>query len=122
MKKVLNKINFAIVGLMATASSAFAEGGTSSTDSALCGLVRELGGVLGTLRILAFIGAGFLIAGWAWDFIAKGDVKLDDVKKKGVGLLTGVILLFAIGTVLSFLIGAAKDGGSLGCKTDFGEW
>lgn len=116
MKKIMNKANFAIVGLMASMAPAMA------ADNGLCNLVKELGGLLGMLRTLAFIGAGFTIAGWAWSYISKGEVKLDDIQKKGIGLLVGFVLLFGIGMVLSFLMSAAAPGGSLNCAAEFQAW
>lgn len=85
----------------------------------MCKLIAKMQDVFKLLRILAFVGAGFYMAGWAWTYISKaGDDKsgfsLEDVKKKGIGLLVGFTLLFAIGVVLSFLLSATtKDGG--GC-------
>lgn len=117
MKKIMNKANFAIIGLMVSMAPAMAAAGI---DSGLCKLVAELGGLLKTLRTLAFIGAGFLIAQWAWEFITKpGDVKLEKFKEKGVGMLVGFVLLFGIGTVISFLMSAA---GQAGCVTEFASW
>ena len=117
MKKIMNKANFAIVGLMASMAPAMA------AESGLCGLITQLGGLLKTLRTLAFIGAGFLIAQWAWEFIASPDkVKLETFKQKGVGMLVGFILLFGIGAVLSFFIGAAAPGGSLDCAAQLKDW
>ena len=116
MKKIMNKANFAIVGLMASMAPAMA------ADNGLCNLVKELGGLLGMLRTLAFIGAGFTIAGWAWSYISKGEVKLDDIQKKGIGLLVGFVLLFGVGMVLSFLMSAAAPGGSLNCAAQFQAW
>ena len=117
MKKIINKANFAIVGLMATMAPAMA------AQSGFCDLIAQLGGLLKTLRTLAFIGAGFLIAQWAWEFIAKpDDVKLDTFNKKGVGMLVGFIMLLSIGAVLSFFIGAAAPGGSLDCVEQLRKW
>ena len=116
MKKIMNKANFAIVGLVASMAPAMA------ADNGLCNLVKELGGLLGMLRTLAFIGAGFTIAGWAWSYISKGEVKLDDIQKKGIGLLVGFVLLFGVGMVLSFLMSAAAPGGSLNCAAQFQAW
>ncbi len=111
----MNKANFAIIGLMASMAPAMA---AANIDGGLCKLVTELGGLLKTLRTLAFIGAGFLIAQWAWEFIASPDkVKLDTFKQKGVGMLVGFVLLFGIGTVISFLISVAGDAGC-----DFSTW
>ena len=121
MKKLINKANFAIVGLMASMVSAMATStNTGEVDRNICILVGELGDLLKTLRTLAFIGAGFLMAQWAWEFITKpGDVKLEKFKEKGVGMLVGFVLLFSIGTVITFLMGAA---GKAGCHEEFGLW
>ena len=121
MKKIMNKANFAIIGLMASMAPAMA---AASIDSGLCKLVAELGGLLKTLRTLAFIGAGFLIAQWAWEFITKpGDVKLEKFKEKGVGMLVGFFLLFAVGAVLTFLLNAADVDGKFGCtENPFKQW
>ena len=115
MKKLLLKLNFAIVGVMATGVANAADVGN---NEALCELAREFGGVFGTLRTLAFVGAAFILAGWAWDFIAKGEVKLDDVKKKGIGMLVGFIILFGVATFISVFMSMAGEGGSLGCIED----
>jgi len=56
---------------------------------------------------LAFIGAAFYIAGWAWKYISSGDAKTDDIIKQGKGLLVGFILLFLVGVILSFLVSAS---------------
>ena len=117
MKKIINKVNFAIVGLIASVAPAMA------ANEGLCNLITQLGGLLKTLRTLAFIGAGFYIAAWAWDFIAKpDDVKIETFKKKGVGLLVGFVLLFSFGAVLGFLISAAGPNGSLDCAAQLMAW
>lgn len=117
MKKITNKINFALIAIMASVAPAMA------ANSGLCNLIAQLGGLLKTLRTLAFIGAGFLVAQWAWEFIAKPeDVALDKFKKKGVGMLVGFVMLFSIGAVLSFFISAAAPGGSLECAAAFKSW
>ena len=131
MKKLMNKANFAIIGLMISMSSVVAA--TSTTPKApalavnysgLCDLIERLGTLLKTVRILAFIGAGFLIAQWAWEFVSKPqDVKLETFKTKGVGMLVGFVLLFSVGAVLTFFINAAGAGGSLGCAAEkFRAW
>ena len=107
----MNKINFAIIAMMVSVP-AFAAG----TDG-ICGLISRLQDVFKFLRTLAFIGAAFYIAQWAWDFIKAGDAKVDDLKKKGIGLLTGFIMLFSIGILLSFVL-SATGGQVLGCVTD----
>jgi hypothetical protein len=77
----------------------------------MCDLIGKMQGVFKTLRVLAFVGAGFYMAGWAWDYIKGGEAKFDDMKKKGIGLLVGFTILFAIGIVITFLMGAAGENG-----------
>ena len=113
MKKVMNKINMAIISMM-VASPAFA----AVNESAMCLFMRDLRGVFNMLRTFAFIGAAFMIAGWAWGYISKGEAKLDDLKNKGTGLLVGFILLFSVGLVLQFLV-SASGGKALGCVMDW---
>lgn len=81
----------------------------------MCDLIKNMQGVFKLLRVLAFVGAGFYMAGWAWKYISSGDAKMDDVKKQGIGLLVGFTLLFAIGIVLSFLISYANGGAMTDC-------
>ena len=105
----MNKINFAIICLM-TAMPAFAalpkKQITVETD--MCQLIKSLHSVFDVLRIAAFVGAAFYIAGWAWGFISKPeDAKMDKIKEKGMGLLIGFSLLFIIGAVLSFIMSAS---------------
>ena len=123
MKKLIYKLNFAIVGIMAS-SRVMAAGGAASSKGmeGICTLANEFGYIFNLMRTLAFIGAGFTIAGWAWGYISKGKVELKDVQEKGIGLLVGFVLLFGIGMVLSFLMSAAEPGGSLNCAAQFQSW
>ena len=130
MKKLIYKLNFAIVGIMASSHVAMATSGgstglisNSNASSALCKLTAEFGYIFELMRTLACIGAGISIAGWAWGYISGGKVDITkEVKEKGMGLLIGFILLFAIGTVLEIFLGMAGEGGQLGCVTDiFGK-
>ena len=124
MKKLMNKISFAVVGLMASGVSALAAGSSSgasinnqSINKAICDLMAQFGGIFSTLRLLAFVGAAFIIANWAWGYISKPDgLKLDDVKTKGIGMLIGFIMLFSLGGIISIFMSMAGDGGSLGCQ------
>ena len=121
MKKLIQKASFASLMLFAMAiSKAHAATASNIPDyqQSICDLVREMGTLFGTLRTLAFLGAAFIIAGWAWGYISKpGDLKLDDVKTKGVGMLVGFVLLFAIGVLISFLM---ADKGY--CADAFRNW
>ena len=91
----MNKINFAIIAMM-VAMPAFAE-------NPMCELITKMQGVFRLLRTLAFVGAAFFIAGWAWTYISKAgenkDGIVEDIKKKGISLLVGFALLFMIGVV-----------------------
>ena len=60
---------------------------TASAASNACSLIIQLKSVFVTLRTLAFIGAAFIIASCAWDFIKGGGEKddvMDTLKKKGI--------------------------------------
>ena len=45
--------------------------------------------------------------------------ELEKFKEKGGCMLVGFVLLFSIGTVITFLMGAA---GRAGCVTEFTKW
>lgn len=127
MKKVMNKINFAIIGLMVAMGPALAakaaDGSTKNItiDNGMCDLLKSLQHVFNILRIMAFIGAAFYIAGWAWGFISSGKADVKDVKDKGIGLLVGFSLLFFIGLVLSFVM-SASGLQILGCGDILKKW
>ena len=113
MKKIMNKINMAMIAIMASVP-AFADEPKTLDASSFCELFKKLHTVFNILRIAAFIGAAFFIAGWAWSYISSGEVKTDDVKKKGIALLVGFGLLFMIGAVLSFIM-SASGAKLIGC-------
>lgn len=115
MKKLIKKLNFAIVGMMVSGS---AMAGVNTNDM-LCKLAGEFGNIFSLLRTLMFVGAGISIATWAWGYISKGEVKFDDLQKKGLGMLVGFVLLFSIGTLLSVFISMTGEGGSAGCVQSF---
>lgn len=119
MKKMLKKIGFAGLVILAGATVAVAAqpgaGGVGVVNNdGLCGLIIQMQGVFKILRTLAFVGAAFLVAQWAWSFIKAGDVKMDDLKDKGTGLLVGFILLFSVGAVLQFLL-SSTGMNAIGC-------
>ncbi len=119
MKKMLKKIGFAGLVILAGATVAVAAqpgaGGVGVVNNdGLCGLIIQMQGVFKILRTLAFVGAAFLVAQWAWGFIKAGDVKMDDLKDKGTGLLVGFILLFSVGAVLQFLL-SSTGMNAIGC-------
>ncbi|MCM1294627.1 MAG: hypothetical protein NC311_03635 [Muribaculaceae bacterium] len=117
MKKLIQKISFASLMLMATATSSFAANAgdafSGNMENSICTLITEMGGLFRTLRTLAFIGAAFIIAGWAWGYISAGKgVDIKDVKDKGIGMLVGFMLLFGVGIILSVFMadnGPCKD-------------
>ena len=128
MKKVMNKISFAVLGLMVSASAWAAReididiiGATNDGSNGICDLLKSLQSVFNVLRIMAFIGAAFYIAGWAWEYIKGGEAKLDDVKKKGIGLLVGFVALLLVGIVLSFVM-SASGLRVIGCDNILRTW
>ena len=128
MKKIMNKINLAIIAVMISGSASMARdvkpidiGTIQGSGNGICDLLENLHEVFNILRILAFIGAAFYIAGWAWGYIKGGKAELDDVKTKGIGLLVGFSALFLIGIVLSFVMSAAGMN-VLGCGDILRKW
>ena len=127
MKKVMNKISFAVLGLMVSASAWAAKEinidtiGATNSGNGMCDLLKSLQGVFNILRIMAFIGAAFYIAGWAWTYISKGEAKLEDVKGKGIGLLVGFSALLLVGIVLSFVM-SASGLRVIGCEDILIKW
>jgi hypothetical protein len=75
------------------------------------------------LRVLAFIGAGFILAGWAWLFIkggedGKGGGTMEALKTKGISMIVGFALLFTAGIVISFLL----NGNMIDCADALSKW
>ena len=118
MKKLMKKISFAMVGIMASVPAMAAV----KYGDVLCSLASEFNNIFRMLRLLAFIGAGMSIASWAWGYIKAGKVDIQkEVSEKGIGLLVGFVLLFSIGTILTVFMSMAGQGGSLGCVQQFFE-
>ena len=119
MKKLMFKINMAIIAMMVSVPAfAAATRGTAGGESAVCDLIDKLKGIFVVLRTLAFVGAAFYIAAWAWDFISKGKADPKDLKEKGIGLLVGFIMLFSIGVLLSFILGATNSENGIWCQSN----
>ena len=78
MKKFMNKINFALISLMVS-TPLFAE---ELNAAPFCELFHKLHSVFNILRIAAFVGAAFYIAGWAWEFISGGKAEMKTIKEK----------------------------------------
>lgn len=124
MKNILKKIGLAGVVVLAAGGAAMAAGaagGVGVNESGLCALIGQMYGVFKILRTLAFVGAAFIIAGWAWGYISKGEVKMDDLQKKGTGMLVGFVLLFGIGVVLQFFLSSAGLE-IIGCQNVIMAW
>ena len=100
--------DFMIAGLLVAATATVAM--AAPHESQVCRLIGELQGVFRILRTLAFVGAAFMLAGWAWGYIAGGEAKMEDLKKKGIALLVGFTLLFAVGAVLTFVMSGQVTG------------
>lgn len=102
MKKIISKINFAIIAAM-IATPAFA-----ANEAGICPLIMQMQSVFRILRTLAFVGAAFVVAGWAWGYISSGKaIDIKDVKDKGVSMLVGFILLAGVGFVLTAITSTA---------------
>lgn len=95
MKKISNYFLMASVFVMANVP-AFA-------DDGVCNLIKGLKPVINVLRTLAFIGAAFVLMDWAWGFIKGGKAEMKDIETKGIGMLVGFFLLFAVGLILQFV-------------------
>ena len=114
----MNKINFAIIAMI-VANPAFAAG---VNESGICSILIELKKVFNLLRTFAFIGAAFMIAGWAWGFISAGKIDAaKEAKDKGMALLVGFMLLFGVGLILQFL-GSTTGANALGCGAQVFQW
>lgn len=124
MKNILKKIGLAGVVVLAAGGAAMAAGaagGVGVNESGLCALIGQMYGVFKILRTLAFVGAAFIIAGWAWGFISSGKFEMDDLRKKGTGMLVGFVLLFGIGVVLQFFLSSAGLE-VIGCQNVIMNW
>ncbi len=117
---------FIVVGLCLVVMPVFsAASGVGSADG-LCALIREFQEIFKLLRTLAFVGAGMIIAKYAWDAISTGKIADETdltkaAKKVGVPMIVGFILLFSIGVLLQVL-SSATGVELLGCPTLFTNW
>lgn len=132
MRKLINKLNFAIIGIMASLSAmaatpaATAEGSGkvsvlgANVSGTICELATKLNGVFKTFQILAFVGAGIMLAQWGAKLVSGGEeFKTDEAKKKLISMLAGTIVLFSIGTLLTVFMNMTGAGGTLDCVDDF---
>lgn len=123
MKKLLQKFGVAGIVVLAGGAAASATGaaGVGVDQSGLCALIGQMQGVFKILRTLAFVGAAFIIAGWAWGYISSGKFEMEDLRKKGTGMLVGFVLLFGIGIVLQFFLSSAGLE-LIGCQDAILNW
>ncbi|MCL2629136.1 MAG: hypothetical protein FWD33_00350 [Alphaproteobacteria bacterium] len=99
--KMLKLLSLAAVSLAVFTGAADAQSAVGAVDmNRLC---TEMRGIFTLLQRLAFIGAAFVIAGWAWGYIKGGEAKSDDMMTKGFGLLVGFVLLGIMGAVMTIL-------------------
>lgn len=117
MKKFIKKLNFALIAMFVSGAAMAAPAGVTGVGN-ICTLISQMHGIFKTLRTLAFVGAAFIIADWAWGWIKSGTVKKDDVQDKGIALLVGFTVLFGIGMVLTAVIG---NPALIGCP-DLLDW
>lgn len=116
MKEQMKVIGFAALCALFVVTGASAASGTETLSSDnLCKLIEKFKDIFKILRTVAFVGAAFMIAKWAWGYIEAGKIdSMGELKSKGLALLIGSILLFGIGALLTVLTSAA--GGELaGC-------
>lgn len=91
-----------VVPVLASESS---DGFGGIMSDAVCDLLVQFGAVFRILRTLAFVGAGFTIAGWAWGWISAGKgPETKDIKEKGLGLLIGFAVLFGLAVLIDIFL------------------
>lgn len=115
----MKKVGFALLSMLVVVPAMAATAGLPDMKQTVCELMAQFGSIFNILRMLAFVGAGFSIAGWAWGWIQKpDDFKVDSVKSKGIGLLVGFVVLFGIGAIISAFMSMTGEGGSFDCVVD----
>ena len=126
MKKLLKKFGFAGVIVLAGATAAMAAAAPAAgglNANGICGIIGQMYDVFKILRTLAFVGAAFIIAGWAWGYISSGKgVDMEDLRKKGTGMLVGFVLLFGIGVVLQVFLFTNNGLSLIGCPELITHW
>ncbi len=126
MKKLLKKFGFAGVAVLAGATAAMAAAAPAAgglNANGICGIIGQMYDVFKILRTLAFVGAAFIIAGWAWGYISSGKgVDMEDLRKKGTGMLVGFVLLFGIGVVLQVFLFTNNGLSLIGCPELITHW
>ncbi len=111
MKNKISKYFLIVTTFVMANMPAFAAENTGA-----CKLIEDLKPIIQTLRTLAFVGAAFVLMGWAWDMIKdpEKEATKDKIKDKGIGLLVGFFLLFGVGMILQF-VGSSAGADYFGC-------
>ena len=127
MKKVKHLIFCASAFLLVTVPAFAAKtSAAAGSKDGICSLITEFKSIFALVRTLAFVGAGFILAKYAWNLISKGDMKgdgkdgdlTDQLKTFGLPMIIGFVLLFAIGAILTGLL-----RGDIMCKDVItGKW
>lgn len=127
MKKVKHLIFCASAFLLVTVPAFAAKtSAAAGSKDGICSLIIEFKSIFALIRTLAFVGAGFVLAKYAWNLISKGDMKgdgkggdlTDQLKTFGLPMIIGFVLLFAIGAILTGLL-----RGDIMCKDVItGKW
>jgi len=128
MKKVKHLIFCASAFLLVTVPAFAAKtSAAAGSKDGICSLITEFKSIFALVRTLAFVGAGFILAKYAWNLISKGDMagkgdgKTDlttELKTYGLPMIIGFVLLFAIGAILTGLL-----RGDILCKEVItGKW
>ncbi len=91
----------------------------ANDGNGLCDLIVRMQDIFKILRTLAFVGAGFMLAKYAWEAISSGKINgkdklVEGAQSIGIPMLVGLILLFGIGTFLQVL-SSASGAKLLGC-------
>ncbi len=100
---------------------------SAAETNGLCELITEMQSVFKIIRTFAFVGAGFILAKYAWEAIsdkkiAGKDDMVTGIKTVGIPMIIGFVLLFGIGTVLQ-LFTSVSGMELIGCdKQLFGGW
>ena len=117
MKKLITKLNMAIIGIMFAVPAMAAEK-TLTFD--ICPLLEKFKPVFGLFRTVAFVGAGITIATWAWKYISEANFEAKTEGKKGFSMLVGVIILFALGGIMQAFVNMTGTGGACDMNKIFG--
>ena len=105
---------------------AFAAAKSGGGIDGMCVLIQKFQDIFKLLRTLAFVGAGMLVAKYAWEAISEGKIGGEAdltkaAKNVGIPMILGFVLLFGIG-VLLHVLSSATGAEILGCPALFTNW